>query len=112
MNRTQTQNFGGYDPTGRNGQQAPSQAAQWWPVQMVATLIRPIVTPDLPASLQTGQAGFGGMPGMGGGGAMMGAPSFSGPPGGSMGGAPTDAGDNPAPAGGAGAGAAAGPDGG
>jgi len=107
MNRTQTQTFGGYNP---QTNQAPSQASQWWPVQVVATLIRPIVTPQLPASLQATQAGFGGMGGMGGGpmmgGPMMSGPSMSGP---SMGAPATDPGDNPAAGGG---GAPAAPDGG
>lgn len=65
----------------------PQQGGTWFPVQMTGTLVRPVVTPTLPASLFGGQAqggagGFGGgFPG-GAGGLPPGYGGFSGPPGG------------------------------
>jgi hypothetical protein len=77
-NRQQQYNFGGQNPF---GEQAPTAAAAYWPVQVVATLVRPIVTPQLPATLLGNQqGGMGGMMGMPGGmGGPMGAPMMSGP---------------------------------
>jgi hypothetical protein len=78
-NRADQSNFQGYNPLGN---QAQTAASEWWPVQMVATLVRPIVTPQLPATLTGGGQGGFGMPG------GMGGPGMMGP----MGGGPMDGG--------------------
>jgi hypothetical protein len=99
-NRQQQVTFGGQNPF---GEQAPAAASAWWPVQVVATLVRPIVTPQLPATLLgnqqqgMGMGGFGGsgmMPGMSGPPMGMSGPGMSGP---EMGAPPTMSGPGAAP---------------
>lgn len=75
-----------------------SNAGTWFPVQLTGTLVRPVVTPQLPATLfgaQGGQGGFGG--GFGGPGGFSGGPpsGFSGPPAGGFSGPPTGSGPPP-----------------
>lgn len=71
-----------YDPN--TGGPSPTQG-NWFPVQLTATLVQPVVTPQLPASLgATGTTGGGfGATGFGGGGGVSRPSGFSGAPSGS-----------------------------
>jgi hypothetical protein len=102
QNQQQTTNLNPFTPG-----PTPDQAG-WFPVQLTATLVRPVVTPQLPASLGGGTRGIGGGRIGGGGfgppGAMggMGPGGYGGsPPPGAMG--PGGYGGGGAPAGGRGA---------
>jgi Tfp pilus assembly protein PilN len=82
----------GQNPFGA-GDAQQQRLSTWFPVQLTAKMVRPVVSPALPTSLSGGAGGAGGFPGgpFGGGGFPGGGrPSFSGPPAGS--GAPADPG--------------------
>lgn len=65
-----------FDPNNQNSV-SPTEAG-WFPVQLTATLVKPVVSPTLPASLNAGGAGATGGPGGGYGGSRP--PAGYGPP--------------------------------